>query len=56
MQKPRNESDILDDLIALTTSPGYVHAVANICQRDNVIYFKDKVKPSGNPPEKLRCS
>jgi uncharacterized protein YecA (UPF0149 family) len=46
MQKPRNESDILDDLIALTTSPGYVHAVANICQRDNVIYFKDKVKPS----------
>ncbi|WP_392462920.1 SEC-C metal-binding domain-containing protein [Aeromonas dhakensis] len=46
MQKPRNESDILDDLIALTTSPGYIHAVANICQRDNVIYFKDKVKPS----------
>lgn len=46
MQKPRNESDILDDLIALTTSPGYVHAVANICQRDNVIYFRDKVKPS----------
>lgn len=46
MKKPREESQILEDLAALTTSPGYVHAVAHICHRDNVIYFKDKVKPS----------
>lgn len=46
MKKPRDESKIFEDLAALAASPGYVHAVAQMCHRDNVIYFKDKLKPS----------
>lgn len=46
MKKPREESQIFEDLAALVASPGYVHAVAHICNRDNVIYIKDKLKPS----------
>ena len=46
MEKPREESKILEDLAKLTTSPGYVHALAHICQRDNVICMKGKLQPS----------
>jgi hypothetical protein len=46
MEKPREEFQILEDLAKLATSPGYAHAVANICQRDNVIYIKDNLQPS----------
>lgn len=46
MKKPRDELQIFDDLAALAASPGYVHAVALMCLRDNIIYFKDKLKPS----------
>lgn len=46
MEKPREESQILEDLVTLATSPGYAHAVANICHRDNVIYIKDNLQPS----------
>lgn len=46
MKKPREESQILEDLATLATSPGYVHALAHICHRDNVIYIKDHLKPS----------
>lgn len=46
MKQPREESQILNDLATLAASPGYVHAVACICQRDNVIYIQDKLKPS----------
>ena len=46
MEKPREESRILEDLVALATSPGYVHAVANICHRDNIIYVKGNLQPS----------
>ena len=46
MKKPRRESQIFDDLAALAASPGYVHAVALMCNRDNIIYIKDKLKPS----------
>lgn len=46
MYAPRNESEILDDLTALAGSPGYAHAVAYVCHRDNVIYIRDKLKPS----------
>lgn len=46
MEKPREESQILNDLATLAASPGYVHAIAQICHRDNVIYIKDKLKPS----------
>lgn len=46
MKKPREESQILEDLVALATSPGYVHAVAHICHRDNTIYIKGQLKSS----------
>ena len=46
MEKPREEYQILEDLISLVTSPGYVHAVAQTCHRDNVIYIKGELQPS----------
>lgn len=46
MEKPRKESQILGDLAALAASPGYAHAVAYLCHRDNVIHIQGKLKPS----------
>ncbi|AYN20066.1 SEC-C metal-binding domain-containing protein [Alcaligenes aquatilis] len=46
MEKPREESQILEDLATLAASPGYVHAIAHICHRDNVIHIKGKLEPS----------
>lgn len=46
MIKPRDESHILRDLAALACSPGYVHAIAFMCHRDNVIHVKGTLKPS----------
>jgi len=46
MEKPREESQIFQDLAKLVGSPGYVHAIAQICHRDNVIRIKGKLKPS----------
>ena len=46
MEKPREESQILEDLATLAASPGYVHAVARICHRDNVIHIEGKLKSS----------
>lgn len=46
MEKPREESYILEELATLAASAGYVHAVAHICHRDNFIYIKDMLKPS----------
>jgi hypothetical protein len=42
----RNEAEVLADLATLTTSPGYAHAIAEICQRDNVVYYGEEIKPS----------
>ena len=46
MQQPREEAAIFEDLAALTASPGYVHALANITHRDNFILIQGKLKPS----------
>jgi len=46
MEQAREESQIFEDLAVLAASPGYVHAVAHICHRDNVIHIKGKLKPS----------
>lgn len=46
MEKPRDEAHIFEDLAALACSPGYVHAIAQICNRDNVIHIKGTLKPS----------
>lgn len=46
MEKPRGESEILEDLATIAASPGYVHALAHICHRDNIIHINGKLKPS----------
>ncbi len=46
MKQPMEESKILQDLTTLASSPGYIHAIANICHRDNVIHINGKLKPS----------
>lgn len=46
MEKPREESQIFEDLATLASSPGYVHAVAHMCHRDSVIHIEGKLKPS----------
>ena len=35
----RKEQEIFDELAALCISPGYAHAIANLCFRDNVVRF-----------------
>ncbi len=37
----RKEQDIFDDLTSLCTKPGYAHAVAFLCFRDNFVGYKD---------------
>jgi len=46
MDKPREELRILEDLTKLVGSPGYAHALAKICHRDNIIYVQGKLAPS----------
>lgn len=46
MEKPREELQVLEDLATLATSPGYVHAIAHLCHRDNFIYINGNLQPS----------
>ena len=46
MKKPRDESQIFEDLSALAASPGYVHALARISNRDTITYIQGTLKPS----------
>ncbi|GGP22116.1 SEC-C metal-binding domain-containing protein [Silvimonas iriomotensis] len=50
MEKPREESQILEELATLAIEPGYVHAIAYMCNRDNSIYFRDILKPADMEP------
>lgn len=40
----RPEQEIFDELAKLCSSPGYVHAIAYICFRDNMILYADEMK------------
>jgi hypothetical protein len=40
----KTEQDIFDELATLCASPGYAHAIAYFCFRDNVIRCKDELK------------
>ncbi|EIK60149.1 YecA family protein [Pseudomonas lactis] len=42
----RSEADVIDDLAALAAKPGYAHAMAGICYRDNLVSFQGKHKSS----------
>jgi len=46
----RSEQEIFDDLAALCISEGYIHALAHICFRDNVIRFNDELTPDDMAP------
>lgn len=41
----RDEHEVLADLRALTTSPGYIHALAFLSWRDNYIGFGNEITP-----------
>lgn len=40
----RSEAEVFSDLEALCTQPGFIHAVAHFCFRDNVILTGDKLE------------
>jgi len=40
----RSESDVFAELAVLSTSPGYVHALAYICHQDNFITYEKEMK------------
>jgi hypothetical protein len=42
----RSEQEIFSDLAALCCRPGYIHAVAYLCFRDNVILYEGNLKKS----------
>jgi len=42
----RSEAEVFEELGALTALPGYVHAMAGICYRDNLVSFQGEHKPS----------
>lgn len=42
----RSEADVFADLALLTAEPGYVHAVAQMCYRDNRVVYKEDYKAS----------
>ncbi len=46
MRTKRNEAEVFGDLAALARSPGYIHAVAQICVRDNLISYSGEMKSS----------
>ncbi|RAP55701.1 nuclease-related domain-containing protein [Oleiagrimonas sp. MCCC 1A03011] len=39
----RPEQEVLDELQALCTKPGYVHAVAALCFRDNMLVYTERL-------------
>jgi hypothetical protein len=43
-QNLRTEQEIFDELASLCAMPGYAHAVAFLCFRDNVVGYKDELK------------
>ncbi|SDR03853.1 nuclease-related domain-containing protein [Paraburkholderia tuberum] len=42
----RSEAEVFVDLAALTRAPGYVHAIAQICYRDNLVTYANEMKAS----------
>ncbi|MET3135550.1 hypothetical protein AAKU55_005861 [Oxalobacteraceae bacterium GrIS 1.11] len=41
----RTEEAIFGELAELCASPGFVHVIAYLCIRDNMIRYKDEIKP-----------
>lgn len=43
--KPRSETKVLAELEALARTPGYAHVVAHLCNRDNLVIYREQIKP-----------
>ena len=41
----RSEQEIFDELATVCSSPGYIHAIAYLCFRDNMIHYSGEMKP-----------
>lgn len=41
----RSEDSIFDELAKVCSSPGYIHAIAYLCFRDNIIRYTGEMKP-----------
>lgn len=41
----RSEQAIFDELAKVCSSPGYIHAIAHLCFRDNMIRYSGEMKP-----------
>ncbi len=41
----RDEQEIFDELVGLCASPGYAHAIAYLCFRDNMIQYSGEMRP-----------
>ena len=39
----RKEQDIFDELAALCALPGYVHTIAHLCFRDNIVKYGEEM-------------
>ena len=56
----RKEQEIFDDLAQLCASPGYTHAIACLCFRDNMVFYKkegmtaDDMLPLFSPDRLIR--
>ena len=46
----RSEQEIFNDLTVLCGSPGFIHAIAAICFRDNVVSFDSELKAEDMAP------
>lgn len=42
----RSEQAVFSELAALCTQPGFIHAIANLCFRDNVVLYSGDMKES----------
>ena len=40
----RSEQEIFENLASLCSSQGFIHAVAHICFRDNIVGFRDELR------------
>jgi hypothetical protein len=46
----RNEAEVFADLRVLCRAPGFVHALANICFRDNIVRYSGQMRPKDMLP------
>ena len=43
-QKLRSEQEVFDELAGVCQRPGFPHAIAAFCYRDNIVGYSDELK------------